>query len=369
MMIKGTRHVVSVSGGKDSAATLLLALQRFPREKIIPIFCDTGNEHHEVYDYLAYLEQALDIEIIRLKADFTGQIAAKRMFIARDQRTRREYNTVPVFDAEGNPVQKRDKFGSPVFKKGKNGELVPVQKTRKVGGGRRVRWTNAAKRRALTILYPTGNPYLDLCIWKGRFPSRKGQFCTEELKRNPAVEFQLDLVDQGYTVVSWQGVRRDESINRRDAKTFERLGPRLYAYRPIADWTAEKVFDFHREHKLQPNPLYRRGMGRVGCMPCINVGKDELRQIAARFPEYLQQKSEWEAVVSRASKRGFSTFFNKELHEKNGGDRRIHAANRVEQVIQWAHTSRGGRQLDMLAALIEPTTCSSAYGLCDGATI
>src|SRR3546814_5551271 len=88
---------------------------------------------------------------------------------------------------------------------------------RKVGAGRRSRWTNKAKRRALKVLHPTGNPFLDLCLWKGRFPSRKAQFCTEELKRNIAVEFQVDLIDQGHTVVSWQGIRRDESLNRRDA--------------------------------------------------------------------------------------------------------------------------------------------------------
>ena len=82
-------HVVSVSGGKDSAATLLLALERFGAHRIRAIFCDTGNEHEAVYEYLAYLEQALSIRIDRLRADFSAEIARKRMFIARDQRTRR----------------------------------------------------------------------------------------------------------------------------------------------------------------------------------------------------------------------------------------------------------------------------------------
>ncbi|GHU19922.1 hypothetical protein FACS189475_07960 [Betaproteobacteria bacterium] len=85
-----TKYVISVSGGKDSTALLLLALERCPRESVIPIFCDTGNEHSSTYEYLRYLEQALDIQIVRLKADFSEEIAAKRRFIAKDVRTARK---------------------------------------------------------------------------------------------------------------------------------------------------------------------------------------------------------------------------------------------------------------------------------------
>lgn len=363
------KHVISFSGGKDSTATLLIALGRCQREDIIPIFCDTGNEHVAVHEYLSYLEQALDITIVRLKADFTQEIAAKRVFIARDQRTRREYDIEPVFEMDGKtPVPKRDGRGNIVMHKVKrNGVMVeePKQKTRKIGSGRRVRWTNSAKRRALSALHPTGNPFLDLCMWKGRFPSRKAQFCTEELKRNVAVAFQLDLIDAGYQVISWQGVRRDESLNRRDAKKMERSGKSLWVFRPIVDWSAAQVFAFCAQQKIQPNPLYKQGMHRVGCMPCINAGKDELREIVARFPVYLEEKSRWEARVSQTAKRGFSTFFCKELHDNNMADRRVYEANRVESVIEWTRTTRGGRQFDLLAGTTEPTACASAYGLCE----
>lgn len=359
-------HVVSVSGGKDSLATLLIALDRFGKNRVILIFCDTGNEHEEVYKYLAYLEQALDITILHLKADFTEQIAGKRRFIANDHRTHREYDTAPVFDADGNPVPKRDGRGHIVVHTvHRDGVMVeePVQKTKKVGGGRRVRWTNKAKRRALQVLKPTGNPYLDLCMWKGRFPSRKAQFCTEELKRNMAVAFQLDLVDSGKTVVSWQGVRRDESLARRNVKKFERIAPHMYAFRPVVDWSAMQVFDYCGVRGIQPNPLYLQGMGRVGCMPCINVGKDELRQIAVRFPSHIKRISEWERIVGDCSKRGFSTFM---ANSHDAKDRRqIFTDLNIFARVEWSRTSRGGRQFNLLADLIEPTACASSYGLCD----
>jgi 3'-phosphoadenosine 5'-phosphosulfate sulfotransferase (PAPS reductase)/FAD synthetase len=362
------KHVISVSGGKDSTAMLTLALARCPRDSIIPIFCDTGNEHAIVYEYLSYLEQALDIQIVRLKADFTEEIIAKRMFIARDARTRREYDTAPVFDADGNPVPKRDKRGNIITRKVKREGvevMEPARKTRKVGGGRRVRWTNKAKRRALEVMHPTGNPYLDLCMWKGRFPSRMAQFCTEELKRNIAVSFQQDLIDAGHMVISWQGVRRDESPNRRDAKKVERLNPRLWAFRPLVDWTAAQVFTQHLRAGIKPNPLYFQGMTRVGCMPCINCRKDQIREIIARFPEALAEKERWEQLVGKVAKRGFSTFFNKELHDDKSNDRHVYESNRMAAIIEWARTSRGGRQYDLLADLIEPEMCASSYGLCE----
>ena len=314
------KHVISVSGGKDSAATLLIALENCPAESIVPIFCDTGNEHQAVYDYLSYLEQALDITITRLKADFSANIARKRMFIARDQRKGRK-------------------------------------------NGKRLRWSNKAKRRALEALHPTGNPFLDLCMWKGRFPSRKAQFCTEELKRNMAVAFQLDLIDAGHQVLSWQGVRRDESLNRRNAKKIERIGGGIWTFRPIVEWTAIQVFEFCAKRGIQPNPLYKMGMSRVGCMPCINVNKAELRQIATRFPDHVAKISEWEWLVSQCTKRGFSTMCGDKHDAK---DRRIIFADlNIHARIDWANTARGGRQRDMLFALDESAACSSSYGLCE----
>lgn len=315
------KHVISVSGGKDSTATLLIALNRCNRENVVPIFCDTGNEHEQTYEYLAYLESALDITIHRLKADFAEQIANKRMFIARDQRTGRDKS------------------------------------------GRKIRWSNKAKRRALAVLHHTGNPFLDLCLWKGRFPSRKTQFCTQELKRDMAVGFQLDLIDQGYGVVSWQGVRRDESHNRRNARLLERLAPKLWAFRPIVDWTANDVFEYCQTQGVQPNPLYTQGMTRVGCMPCINVNKAELREIALRFPGHLDRIVEWERIVSAASKRMFSTFM---ADAHSAKDRReVFADLNIKERVRWSNTTRGGRQFDLLAMAADGAECASAYGLCE----
>ncbi|ATQ77882.1 phosphoadenosine phosphosulfate reductase [Massilia violaceinigra] len=353
-------HVVSCSTGKDSVATLLLAAGRFGTERVRGILCDTGNEHEYVFEHRLYLERATGVRIDILTANFDEEIAGKRRYIARDVRTRREYATEPVFDAAGEPVLKRDGRGNIVLNK----KGTPVQKTIKVGGGKRVRWTNKAKRRALAVLQPSGNPFLDLCMWKGRFPSRKAQFCTEHLKRNMAVEYQLALIEQGHTVVSWQGVRRDESLNRRDAKQFERVDRNFFIYRPLVEWNVARVFKIAEDKNIEPNPLYKCGMGRVGCMPCINASKDEIHQIGIRFPEHIAKVAEWERLVGLASKRNAATF----MHKSSGkglNNQQIVAASNIHAVVEWAKTTRGGKQFSLLTALEEPTSCASSYGLCE----
>ncbi len=62
-------HILSLSGGKDSAALALYMKNHFPKihEKIEYFFCDTEHELPEVYDYLNKIEVFLGKKINRLK--------------------------------------------------------------------------------------------------------------------------------------------------------------------------------------------------------------------------------------------------------------------------------------------------------------
>lgn len=321
----GTQHnIVSVSAGKDSTTTLLVALARGV-PNLRAVFADTGNEHELSLQYLDYLEQATGVTIERRSADFSSRIARKREFITTKWR------------AQGVP------------------ERIVEQ--------------------ALQVLQPTGNPFLDLCLWKGRFPSRKAQFCTEELKRNVIVEqVMLPLMDGKNMILSWQGVRADESEARRYLAECEEVGGGLYNYRPILKWDVAAVFEAHRAAGIKPNPLYSQGMGRVGCMPCINCRKGELREIAARFPEHIDRIAHWEDLVRQASKRGGATFFaganakHQQGSIKAMSPEEIVAIANIRQAVEWSRTTRGGIQYDLMASdgETDASACSSAYGLCEG---
>ncbi len=304
--------LVSVSGGKDSTATLLLALERNPKDQVRAVFADTGNEHQATYDYVRYLEDVLRINIKWIRQDFSDWWWRRRDYV-------------------------RDKWPE----KGVPADVVA---------------------RALAVLEegPTGNPYLDLCVIKGRFPSRKAQFCTQFLKTEPLTEYALELIEKHGDVESWQGVRAEESESRAKLPEREDRGGGYSIYRPIHKFTVAQVFALHNKHGIRANPLYTQGMNRVGCMPCINVAKDELLEISKRFPQEIDRIERWEKIVGEASKRGNSTFI-----PSPGDNDTAHARGNIRAVVEWSQTKRGGKLMDWIRMFDEPLACASAYGLCE----
>lgn len=70
--------IVPTSGGKDSLACLLLALEMFPEKEILPVFNDTGWEHPATYEYLDTLEDFIQIKIIRIVTQSLPELIRKK---------------------------------------------------------------------------------------------------------------------------------------------------------------------------------------------------------------------------------------------------------------------------------------------------
>lgn len=64
------RHILSLSGGKDSTALALYMRDKVPKMEYV--FCDTEKELPETYEYLNKLEIYLGTRIVRLKHDGMG---------------------------------------------------------------------------------------------------------------------------------------------------------------------------------------------------------------------------------------------------------------------------------------------------------
>ena len=305
-------NLLSVSGGKDSTALILNAIERGIEFQCV--FADTGNEHEDVYEYLDYLESNLPINIQRVKPDFAAKIERKRKYVLEH------------WEADGISDDK-----------------IKI---------------------AVETLQPTGSPFLDLCIWKGRFPSPKARFCTDELKTIPITEQVVKpILQAGKRLRSWQGIRAAESPRRAKMKMHEKIDLGVWVYRPLLNWSAAEVFEIHRKHGIKPNPLYLKGMNRVGCMPCIMCRKGELSEIGRRFPEVLERLRKWEQMVSDAGK-GDSVFFDVRpfAEDRYNVSYKTHG---IDAAWKWSRTERGGRQFNLFTENEEIPSCSSNYGLCE----
>lgn len=191
--------------------------------------------------------------------------------------------------------------------------------------------------------------FLEMSKIKGRWPSRRAQFCTEILKLRPQKRWVEENIESDYE--RYTGVRRDESAARKNTP-FREWDDYFdcYVNHPLADWTKKMCFDYVQSYCEEINPLYKLGFGRVGCAPCINSGKDDVLLWAKRFPDMIEKIRKYEAESGR-------TFFAPTVPGLT--------INFIDDVLGWSNTSRGGRQTDFIRIAEVRPACESKYGLCE----
>lgn len=212
------------------------------------------------------------------------------------------------------------------------------------------------------------------------FPGRLQRWCTAELKLQPLRAYHDALLSgpdaHGIDgTVSAMGVRADESAARAKMPEWEdddEWGG--WVWRPLLRWTVEDVLAIHARHGVPINPLYHRGHDRVGCYPCIYSGKEELRIIAEHAPERIDEIEalEAECTAERAARNvehatagnadpryahPKATFFQTRFGVRPMG---------IREVVEWAGTAYGGRQLQLLAP--PPTGGCMRWGMCEPPT-
>lgn len=326
-----TVHVVNVSGGKDSDCLALLAKEKVDRSNgrcsVVFSFADTCHEHQWTYEHIERLEQSLGIRILVSRRDFSAEIERRR-------------TRLPLqWAAAGVPQHFID--------------------------------------RALELLQPTGNAYLDMCLARGMFAwggsKKKSKFCTEVLKVEATdIALVRPLLAAGKRVIHWLGVRQQESKARADESKYprvQRVSSQLAYFRPMLFWLLETVLEVHRHFGIPLNPLYGLGFKRVGCFPCINELKSALAITTRHFAEYLDRVAEMERIVSQVNV-GWR-------HVENFGDISTFfppgtvpgmTRNPIEDVAIWSTTKRGGRQQDILAGFVpdrEFYSCTGGTGWCE----
>ena len=144
-----------------------------------------------------------------------------------------------------------------------------------------------SRKKGVEIIQPKES-FMQLVARKG-FPSRFSRFCCQVLK-------EYKVLDRAI-----QGIRRSESIKRRDRYREPEIC-RVYSkdskvkiYLPILEWTDEDVARFVAERNIECHPLYYDENGtfhverRLGCIGCP-MRSDNGRGDYLRYPTMLKAR-------------------------------------------------------------------------------
>ncbi len=220
--------------------------------------------------------------------------------------------------------------------------------------------------------------FLELARWKNRFPSRKARFCTQFLKVIPTREDVTTIIRADNDVVLHSGVRAGESVDR--AKLLERGFDDMFGCvvnRPLLHKSLADVIAIHQKYGVPLNPLYAYGFTRVGCFPCINSKKSEIKLISIHFPERINQlRVDERSIKKPGSQSSISTFFHAKtvpprfrslLVDTRKGPMKVCT---IDDVVRWSHTGKRAQEkqpvlFEDFYADDETLICPSGAGMCE----
>ena len=194
------------------------------------------------------------------------------------------------------------------------------------------------------------SPMIRLMFEYENFPRSFVRWCTRKLKIEPLKKY-YDTLDFDPTNVV--GIRKEESqarkkLSEHDWSDFLDCN----VWRPIINWKENQVIEIHKKHQVEPNPLYLQGSDRVGCYPCINSNKKEIRKLTKERIELIHE------IETRINK------IRKEKGKEAAGFFKTTDRNKtlIHDVVDWSKTARGGKQY-LLFDTHEPSCVK--WGMCD----
>lgn len=238
------RVIVSYSGGKDSQACLIWAVQKYGLDRVEAVFCDTGWEHPDTYTHIDSVVKQMGIKLTIVKSKYT--------FLSLAQYKKRFPSTKARFCTEELKIKPMIDW------------VLQQKESLLIIQGIRSGESQARKEMDVECMY-----------FKNYF---------EPLPNGKKYNYR------GKEVAEW-------------CKTYD-----ASILRPIKDWSAQDVIDCILNANQTPNPLYYQGFSRVGCFPCIMCRHSEIRLIAENHPDMVKRLIDAEQALGGREVRGSSFF-------------------------------------------------------------
>ncbi|MFX0116995.1 MAG: phosphoadenosine phosphosulfate reductase family protein [Candidatus Hodarchaeota archaeon] len=122
-------------------------------------------------------------------------------------------------------------------------------------------------------------------------PSRDSRWCCKSHKLSPVNEIIENVYSE--VILTWEGNRKYESMARAQKRRVSRnpWTPKQISASPVHNWTALHVYLYLMKRNAMKllNPLYFRGLARVGCWLCPATSMGDFQLIAQLHPELYKQ--------------------------------------------------------------------------------
>ena len=237
------RHIVNLSGGKDSTALLDKVRRLFP--EVPAVFCDTGLEYPEIRKFVSTIDNVI---IIKPKMKFKEVI---------------------------------EKYGYPVVSKEVSQKISEV------------RTTKSDKLRHKR-LYGDDNKYKSGKIpdkWKYLIdaPFKISHKCCDKLKKEPFRRFEKETGLKPFVgTMTEDSHLRKQKYSRTGCNSFEGKVESM----PLSFWTEAHIWEYIKKNNLPYSEIYDMGYERTGfifCMFGVHLEKGENRfdRMQKTHPKYF----------------------------------------------------------------------------------
>jgi 3'-phosphoadenosine 5'-phosphosulfate sulfotransferase (PAPS reductase)/FAD synthetase len=227
--------LIFYSGGKDSQACLLLAVEKYGADRCEAVFCDTGWENPVTYEHIVSTTSQLNVKLVILKSE--------------------------KYDGMIDLATKKKRFPSP-----------------------KARFCTEELKSKPVIDYVLSHKE-HLIIIEG---IRKNESLSRSLMQDQCTYFKY------YFQPMLNG--KKHTYRKKDVKKWasEYSADKI---RPVFNWTAQQVIDYIRENRQEPNSLYFQGFSRVGCFPCIMSRHREVKLIIDNHTDQWKLLTDTEGKV------------------------------------------------------------------------
>jgi 3'-phosphoadenosine 5'-phosphosulfate sulfotransferase (PAPS reductase)/FAD synthetase len=330
--MKKVKVLIPLSGGKDSQAAMLWAIDKYGLDNCETVFCDVKWEANETYSHIDYLVGKSGVKhnvLVSKKYDGMVDLAKKkgRFPSAMARFCTSELKVVPMIDFILQQKQ----------------HLIIIDG---------VRGDESEKRSKLNMECRFFKHYFQPYETNTMIVNAAQERQPVTLLQKKRLQKAVDRLAEGKDDPKYYTYRKKDVF-----KWCEKFDDSLI--RPFFNDSADDVILYSLNKGYSINPLYFQGFSRVGCQPCVMANQSEVTELVLHNPKAIEK-------LRQAEKDANSSFFPpdkipKRYHSKTAGNGKTYPT--IDDVVRYIQDKNSTGNLFDEQEKIKG--CKSVYKICE----